>query len=91
MLLPLANASVQVPRKGPAAALVASDSRWLTDLVAHAYVAALELSREGGSVELEVAPRETRVTLAVLAMAAQRLRPPAADGRRYRKGQVESI
>ena len=31
------------------------------------------------------------VTLAVLAMAAQRLRPPAADGRRYRKGQVESI
>jgi ABC-type uncharacterized transport system permease subunit len=31
------------------------------------------------------------VTLAVLAMAAQRLRPPAADGRRYRKGQVETL
>jgi ABC-type uncharacterized transport system permease subunit len=31
------------------------------------------------------------VTLAVLAMAAQRLRPPAADGRRYRKGQVETV
>ena len=31
------------------------------------------------------------VTLAVLALAAQRLRPPAADGRRYRKGQVETV
>ena len=31
------------------------------------------------------------VTLLVLALAAQRLRPPAADGRRYRKGQIESI
>ena len=31
------------------------------------------------------------VTLAVLAMAAQRLRPPAADGRRYRKGQGETL
>ena len=27
------------------------------------------------------------VTLLVLAIAAQRLRPPAADGRPYRKGQ----
>jgi len=28
------------------------------------------------------------VTLLVLALAAQRLRPPAADGRPYRKGQA---
>jgi len=31
------------------------------------------------------------VTLLVLALAAQRLRPPAADGRRYRKGQSEAV
>jgi simple sugar transport system permease protein len=29
------------------------------------------------------------VTLLVLAVATQRLRPPAADGKPWRKGQVE--
>jgi len=31
------------------------------------------------------------VTLLVLAIAAQRLRPPAADGRPYRKGQQVEV
>lgn len=51
------RASVQCAYKGPVTLLVASDSRHLGDLVAHALVACLELCREGGRVDLHLESR----------------------------------
>src|SRR5205085_1710726 len=43
------RASVQLVSKGPPVLMVPADPLWLTDLVAHALVSALELSRDGGT------------------------------------------
>jgi signal transduction histidine kinase len=48
------RATVRVAVAGPDSLLVRSDGRWLGDLVAHALVSAIELSRGGGSVSMEV-------------------------------------
>jgi signal transduction histidine kinase len=48
------RAGVQFARKGPLALLVAADPLLLSDAVAHAAVAAIELSREGGTVAFEI-------------------------------------
>jgi signal transduction histidine kinase len=45
------RASVQIQHRGPPALLVASDSRLLGDLVAHALVACIEYAREQGCVD----------------------------------------
>src|SRR6266849_186955 len=49
--------------KHPAALLVSCDSRLLNDLVAHALVAALELSRDGGTIEFKVHTPPARAVL----------------------------
>jgi signal transduction histidine kinase len=50
------RATVQVAQQLPTALIVKSDSAWLGDLVAHAYLAAVEHARDGGhvTVKLEV-------------------------------------
>jgi signal transduction histidine kinase len=48
------RATVQVVQQGPAALIVESDSLYLGDLVAHAYLACVELAREGGRVTLNL-------------------------------------
>jgi len=59
------RASVRVATSGPESLLVRSDGRWLGDLVAHALVAAIELSRGGGSVSMEVQPQGAVAALVV--------------------------
>jgi hypothetical protein len=61
------RAAVKVTQRGLAALTVASDSAFLGDLVAHAFVAALELARDGGSVELEISQRGAAGVLEVRA------------------------
>lgn len=55
--------SVEVEVRGPASAMVASPSRLLGDVVAHALVAGLELARDGGKLELEVESKGPRTRL----------------------------
>ncbi len=59
--------SVEVEQRGPASLLVSSPSRVLGDLVAHAFVACLELAREGGKVTLDLDAAGTRARLEVRA------------------------
>jgi len=61
------RATVKVSEHGPSALVVRSDSAVLGDLVAHAFVAALELARDGGAVDLDV---QARGALAVLEVRA---------------------
>jgi C4-dicarboxylate-specific signal transduction histidine kinase len=48
------RATVQVAQELPTALIVKSDSAWLGDLVAHAYLAALEHARDGGRVAVKL-------------------------------------
>jgi signal transduction histidine kinase len=64
------RASVQISLKGPTALLVSCDSRLLNDMVAHALVAALELSRDGGTIEFKVHTPPARSVLEVRADGA---------------------
>jgi signal transduction histidine kinase len=48
------RATVQLVQQGPAALIVKSDSAWLGDLVAHAYLASIEYAREGGRVTVDL-------------------------------------
>jgi signal transduction histidine kinase len=59
------RATVRITTSGPESVLVRSDGRWLGDLVAHALVAAIELSRGGGSVSMEVLPQGGMAALIV--------------------------
>ena len=51
------RASVQLAQSGPRMLMVQSEGRWLGDLVGHALVAAIELARDGGRVDLLVEQR----------------------------------
>jgi len=62
------RATVQVEQQGPPALIVQSNSTYLGDLVAHAYVASLEHARDGGRVTLSV---EDRGASAVLELGAE--------------------
>jgi signal transduction histidine kinase len=55
--------NVEVEQGGPASLLVAAPSQLLGDLVGHAFVACLELAREGGKVTLELDASMTRPRL----------------------------
>lgn len=57
------RAGVQLHSQGPEALLVAADPRVLTDLVAHALVASLELVRDGGEVSLTLRTRPAAAEL----------------------------
>jgi signal transduction histidine kinase len=57
------RAGVQVAVSAPPALLVASDSRVLGDLVAHALLACIALARDGGRATLAVEPRGAVVAL----------------------------
>jgi len=48
------RATVQVAQQLPTALIVKSDSAWLGDLVAHAYLAAVEYARDGGQVTVKL-------------------------------------
>jgi signal transduction histidine kinase len=48
------RATVQVAQLGPSALIVKSDSDWLGDLVAHAYLASIEHARDGGRVTVNL-------------------------------------
>ena len=48
------RATVQVAQQGASTLIVRSDSWFLGDLVAHAYVACIELARDGGRIGLKV-------------------------------------
>jgi C4-dicarboxylate-specific signal transduction histidine kinase len=51
------RATVQVAQQGPAALMVKSDSSFLGDLVAHAYVACIEQARDGGRISVTLEAR----------------------------------
>ena len=51
------RATVQVAQQGPSKLVVKSDSFFLGDLVAHAYVACIEHARDGGRVDVELGVR----------------------------------
>ena len=55
--------SVEIELEGPASFHVASPSRVLGDLVAHAFVAFLELSREGGRLRVSLDAARSRLEL----------------------------
>ena len=55
--------SVEIEQRGPASLLVASASDVLGDLVAHAFVAGLELAREGGKISLRLDATGVRALL----------------------------
>jgi len=57
------RATVKVSQRGPATLIVESTSAVLGDLVAHAYLACLELARDGGTVDVSVEPRGGSVVL----------------------------
>ncbi len=59
--------NVGVEQHGPASLLVASPSGILNDLVGHAFVAGLELAREGGKVSLAINTEGLRSRLEVRA------------------------
>jgi signal transduction histidine kinase len=61
------RAAVQVVVSAPESLLVRSDGRWLGDVVAHAFLAAIELSRGGGSVTMDVSPRGAAAALVIRA------------------------
>ena len=61
------RATVKVSEHGPSTLVVRSDSTFLGDLVAHAFVAALELARDGGAVDLQVQARGTTAALEIRA------------------------
>ncbi len=57
------RATVKVSQNGPSSAVVSSDSAFLGDLVAHAFLACLEFARDGGAVDLEVERRGAAIVL----------------------------
>jgi hypothetical protein len=62
------RATVQVSQHGPAALIVKSDSSYLGDLVAHAYLACIEFARDGGRVNVNL---EVRGALAELELRGE--------------------
>jgi len=64
------RATVKVSQRGPAALVVGSDGALLGELVAHAFVASLELAREGGAVDLHVERRGAAGVLEIRAGGA---------------------
>jgi len=62
------RATVQVAQQGPPALIVKSDSSYLGDLVAHAYVACLEHARDGGRLTVGL---EARGAMAELGLRAE--------------------
>ncbi|MGZ6124032.1 MAG: hypothetical protein ACXWLR_03675 [Myxococcales bacterium] len=61
------RAAVKVSQRGPATLLVDSTTAILGDLVAHAFLASLELARDGGTVDLQLEPRPAAVVLSLRA------------------------
>lgn len=57
------RATVKVSQRGPATLLVHSSTVPLGDLVAHAFLASLELARDGGSVDIYLDTRSAAVVL----------------------------
>jgi hypothetical protein len=57
------RATVKVSHRGPTSLVVASNTGALGDLVAHAFLACIELARDGGSVDIHLEPRGGAVTL----------------------------
>jgi C4-dicarboxylate-specific signal transduction histidine kinase len=51
------RASVQLSSSGPALLMVRSESRYLSDLVAHALVACIDSVRDGGQIDVHLEPR----------------------------------
>jgi signal transduction histidine kinase len=51
------RANVQLSAHGPAVLLVRSESRYLSDLIAHALVACIDSVRDGGQVDAHLEPR----------------------------------
>jgi signal transduction histidine kinase len=62
------RAGVEVTQRGPPAALVRSDAVFLSDLVAHAFVACVEHARDGGRLDVNL---EARGGFAVLELRAE--------------------
>lgn len=69
--------NVEVEQHGPASLLVASPSGVLSDLVGHAFVAGLELAREGGKLALEIDTSGLRARLELLAAGGLPMRQDA--------------
>jgi signal transduction histidine kinase len=61
------RATVKVSQRGPATLVVDSATPVLGDLVAHAFLACLELARDGGTVDVELEPRGSVVVLTLRA------------------------
>ncbi len=61
------RAAVQVTSVSPGSVVVRSSSAALSDLVAHVYVAAIELARDGGNVEVRLDSAPPRASLEVIA------------------------
>jgi signal transduction histidine kinase len=57
------RAGVQTTVRAPQSLMVASDSRCLGDLVAHAHLACIALAHDGGRVSLTVEPRGAVISL----------------------------
>jgi signal transduction histidine kinase len=57
------RAAVKVSQRGPEALVVESSSLVLGDLVAHAFLACLELARDGGAVDIQLEPRGAAAVL----------------------------
>jgi C4-dicarboxylate-specific signal transduction histidine kinase len=62
------RSSVQVSWSGPAVLLVRSESRYLSDLIAHALVACIDSARDGGQVDVRL---ESRGAVAKLEVRAE--------------------
>ena len=77
------RATVKVSQRGPSALVVASSTAALGDLVAHAYLACIELARDGGTRRHPARPRGGAVALDLRADGRQRRpRARAAASRR---------
>jgi signal transduction histidine kinase len=57
------RATVKVSRRGPPTLLAESTTAALGDLIAHAFLACLELARDGGNVDISLEPRGGAVVL----------------------------
>ena len=60
------RAGVQVTTIGPSALVVSAPSEALSDIVAHAYVAAIDLARDGGTLDARLESNGPRATLALV-------------------------
>jgi C4-dicarboxylate-specific signal transduction histidine kinase len=57
------RATVKVSQRGPPSLLVESTTAVLGDLVAHAFLACLEMARDGGALDIQIEPRGAAVVL----------------------------